>query len=254
MYVIIVGGGKVGTHLAALLLEAGHEVRVIERGNARLKALHEILPGGTLIPGSGTDPATLEQAGVRDADVVAAVTGTDETNLVAMSLARFEYRVARTIARVKDPRNGWMFTPAMGVDVAVDQADIMAKLIAEHMSLGSMMTLLKLSRGDYSLVEQRVHEGKGSWTGAFRPNRAWRAYSAAAGSSSPTETPCCSPETRFWPWSMRPERPTLRRSWSDRKKPMPGQRKKLEKAGSELQDGVHGKCVPPGRFFNFRLA
>ena len=159
MYIIIVGGGKVGTHLANLLLEAGHEVRVIERGNARLKALHEILPGGTLIPGSGTDPATLEQSGVRDADVVAAVTGTDETNLVAMSLARFEYRVGRTISRVKDPRNGWMFTPAMGVDVAVDQADIMAKLIAEHMSLGSMMTLLKLSRGDYSLVEQRVHEG-----------------------------------------------------------------------------------------------
>jgi trk system potassium uptake protein TrkA len=157
MYIIIVGGGKVGTHLASLLLDAGHEVRVIERGSARLKALHETLPGGTLIPGSGTDPATLEQAGVRDADVVAAVTGTDETNLVAMSLARFEFRVARTIARVKDPRNGWMFTPAMGVDVAVDQADIMAKLIAEHMSLGSMMTLLKLSRGDYSLVEQRVH-------------------------------------------------------------------------------------------------
>ena len=159
MYVIIVGGGKVGTHLATLLLAQGHEVRVIERSPAKLRGLHEALPGGTLVEGSGTEPAVLEQAGVRDADVVAAVTGTDETNLVAMSLARFEYRVPRTIARVKDPKNGWMFTPAMGVDVAVDQADIMAKLIAERMTLGGMMTLLKLSRGDYSLVEQRVQEG-----------------------------------------------------------------------------------------------
>lgn len=159
MYVIIVGGGKVGTHLAILLLAQGHEVRVIERSPSKLRVLHETLPGGTLVEGSGTEPAVLEQAGVRDADVVAAVTGTDETNLVAMSLARFEYRVARTIARVKDPGNGWMFTPAMGVDVAVDQADIMAKLIAERMTLGGMMTLLKLSRGDYSLVEQRVQEG-----------------------------------------------------------------------------------------------
>jgi trk system potassium uptake protein TrkA len=157
MYVVIVGGGKVGAHLAALLLAAGHRVRVIERSAARLAALHEALPGETLVPGNGTEPAILEEAGVRDADVVAAVTGTDETNLVAMSLARFEYRVPRTIARVKDPGNGWMFTPDMGVDVAVDQADIMARLIAEQMSLGNMMTLLKLSRGDYSLVEQRVH-------------------------------------------------------------------------------------------------
>jgi len=157
MYVIIIGGGKVGAHLASLLMTEGHGVRVVESDRIRLKGLHETFPGEILVAGSGTDPAVLEAAGIRDADVVAAVTGSDAANLVGTSLARFEFGVPRTIARVKDPGHGWMFTPEMGVDVAVDQAGIMGRLIAEQMSLGSMMTLLKLSKGDYSLVEERVH-------------------------------------------------------------------------------------------------
>lgn len=157
MNVIIVGGGKVGTHLASLLLGEGHRVRVVEFHPVKLKALREILPDETLVAGSGTDPAVLEAVGVREADVLAAVTGNDAANLVATSLARFEFGVPRTIARVKDPRHGWMFTREMGVDVTVDQADIMARLVAEQMSLGNMMTLLKLSKGDYSLVEEQVH-------------------------------------------------------------------------------------------------
>jgi trk system potassium uptake protein len=157
MNVIIVGGGKVGTHLASLLLAERHQVKVIEARVREVRHLHDDLPLGSVIPGSGTDPATLEAAGIRDADVMAAVTGTDETNLVATSLARFEFGVPRTIARVKDPRNGWMFTQVMGVDVAVNQAGLMAHLIAEEMSLGNMMTLLKLYKGEYSLVEEKVH-------------------------------------------------------------------------------------------------
>ncbi|UTF51709.1 TrkA family potassium uptake protein [Desulfomicrobium sp. ZS1] len=154
--VIIVGGGKVGTHLAMSLLAGGHQIHIIERHPGELKAVHEVLPAGCVVAGSGTDPAVLEATGIRDADVLAAVTGTDATNLVATSLARFEFGVPRTIARVKDPGNGWMFTPAMGVDAAVNQAGLMAQLIAEEMSLDGMTTLLKLSKGDYSLVEQTV--------------------------------------------------------------------------------------------------
>jgi trk system potassium uptake protein TrkA len=157
MKVIIVGGGKVGAHLASMLLAEQHRVNVIEIRVGEVRHLHDELSVGTVIPGSGTDPATLEAAGIRDADVMAAVTGTDETNLVATSLARFEYGVPRTIARVKDPKNGWMFTQVMGVDVALSQANLMARLIAEEMSLGNMMTLLKLSKGEYSLVEEKVH-------------------------------------------------------------------------------------------------
>jgi trk system potassium uptake protein TrkA len=157
MQVIIVGGGKVGTHLATLLLSNRRRVKLIEVREREVRHLHADLPAEVVVPGSGTDPAVLEAAGVREADVVAAVTGTDETNLVVTSLARFEYGVPRTIARIKDPGNAWMFTLAMGVDVALSQADLMANLIAEEMSLGSMMTLLKLHKGQYSLVEEKVH-------------------------------------------------------------------------------------------------
>jgi len=157
MQVVIVGGGKMGTHLASLLLAEQHRVKVIEVREEEVRHLHDDLPVGTVVPGSGTDPAILESAGIRDADVMAAVTGMDETNLVATSLARFEFGVPRTIARVKDPKNGWMFTQALGVDVALSQANLMAHLIAEEMSLGNMMNLLKLSKGEYSLVEEKVH-------------------------------------------------------------------------------------------------
>jgi trk system potassium uptake protein TrkA len=77
-------------------------------------------------------------------------------NLVVTSLARFEFQVPRTIARINNPKNAWMFTPDMGVDVALNQAELMAHLIAEEMSLGDMMTLLKLRKGQYSLVEEKV--------------------------------------------------------------------------------------------------
>lgn len=156
MFVLIVGGGKVGGHLAGLLLASGHQVRVIElRAIARDRLAH-ILPPETIIAGSGSDPALLEACGVRQADVVAAVTGDDEVNLVATSLARLEFNVPRTIARVNNPKNAWMFTAEMGVDVALSQADLMAHLILEEMSLGDMITLLKLRRGRYSLVEEKI--------------------------------------------------------------------------------------------------
>jgi trk system potassium uptake protein TrkA len=78
------------------------------------------------------------------------------SNLVVTNLARFEFGVPRTIARVNHPRNAWMFTPEMGVDVALNQTDLMAHLIAEEMSLGDMITLLKLRKGQFSLVEEKV--------------------------------------------------------------------------------------------------
>ena len=156
LHVMIVGGGKVGTYLAQILLADGHEVKVIEGTRMEFeRAAHE-LPAEVVVFGNGTDPNVLESAGIRKVDVVAAVTRTDETNLVITSLARFEFNVRRTIARVNIPRNAWLFTPAMGVDVPLNQADLMAHLIAEEMSVGDVMTLLKLRRGQYSLVENKV--------------------------------------------------------------------------------------------------
>ncbi len=157
MFVIIVGGGNTGSYLSKLLVDAGHKVRVIEERSALLEKLKAELPAEVIISGDGSSPATLEQAGVMQANVLAAVTGSDETNLVITSLARFEFNVPRVIGRVNNPKNAWLFTPEMGVDVSLNQADILAHLVAEEMSLGDMMTLLKLRRGEYSLIEEKVH-------------------------------------------------------------------------------------------------
>jgi len=156
MKVLVVGGGKVGRRLAELLLAEGYKVKLIEMRREEIPLLQAELPAETIVLGSGTDPNVLEAAGIRQADVLAAVTGDDETNLVAASLARFEFNVPRIIGRVNNPKNAWLFTPEMGVDVALNQADLMAHLVAEEMSLGDMMTLLKLRKGQFSLVEEKV--------------------------------------------------------------------------------------------------
>jgi trk system potassium uptake protein len=166
--VVIVGGGKVGTYLAALLLASGHNVKLIEEQRNELPRLHSDLPADTVIAGNGTDPNVLEAAGIRQAQVVAAVTGTDEANLVVANLARFEYGVPRVIGRVNNPKNAWLFTREMGVDVALNQADLMARLIAEEMSLGDMLTLLKLRKGQYSLIEEKVHPASSAVGKAIR--------------------------------------------------------------------------------------
>ena len=156
MYTIIVGGGQVGAYLASILLAEKHQIKIIDHRKDRIAVLEQSLPAEMLILGSGSDPNVLEAAGIYQANVVAAVTGLDETNLVVCSLARLEFKVPRVIARVNNPKNAWLYTPEMGVDVALNQADLLARLIAEEMSLGDMMTLLKLRKGLYSLVEEKV--------------------------------------------------------------------------------------------------
>jgi len=88
--------------------------------------------------------------------VVAAVTGSDETNLVVTTLARYEFMIPRIIARVNHPKNAWLFTKDMGVDVAINQADLLADLIAEEMSMGDMITMHVLRKGKIRLVEEKI--------------------------------------------------------------------------------------------------
>lgn len=156
MFAILVGGGKVGVYLGASLIEGGHRVTIVEERSERAAQISKELPEQTVITGNGTNPALLEKAGILKADVIAAVTGKDETNLVVTNLARHEFNVPRTVARVNNPKNAWMFTEQMGVDVSLNQAELMAHLIIEEMSLGNMLTLLKLQRGTYSLVEEAI--------------------------------------------------------------------------------------------------
>ncbi len=134
MHVLIIGGGEVGSYLAGLLLQQSVQVTVVEAREAVLVALRHAAPQASWIHGNGTDPGVLEAAGIRTVDMVAAVTGADETNLVIASLARFAFEVPRSVARINNPHNSWMFTPAMGVDVALNQADLLARLIAQALA------------------------------------------------------------------------------------------------------------------------
>lgn len=158
MKVIIIGGGQTGAYIAGILLANKCEVTVIENREQILQKLKRDIPEKNIIFGNGTDPNILEQAGIANADVVAAVTGADETNLVAATIARFEFDVPRVIARVNNPRNAWLFNAGMGVDVAINQADLLAHLVVEEMNQVAMLTLMKISRGTYSIVQYTVSE------------------------------------------------------------------------------------------------
>ncbi len=162
MNVIIVGGGKAGAQITRRLLDEGHQVLLVESRPETAERLQDDLPAEAVLTGDGSSPGILEKAGITSADVLVAVTGEDEANLVITTLARFEFNIPRTIARVNNPKNAWLFTPEMGVDVSLNQTDILAGLIVEEMSVGDMMTLLKLRRGLYSLVEEKLAPGSKS--------------------------------------------------------------------------------------------
>lgn len=159
MLVIIAGGGRTGAQLASLLLKEGHQVRLIEDRPELLAHLHKELPTEVIHEGLGLNPSVLERAGIRKANVLAATTNSDANNLVLCYMAREMFKVPRIIARINNPRNAWLFDEKFHVDVALNQADVLAHLIQEEMSLGDMMTLLKLRRGRYSLVEEKIPAG-----------------------------------------------------------------------------------------------
>jgi trk system potassium uptake protein TrkA len=159
MFVLVVGGGNTGSQLAKFLIDAGHTIRVIDERPLVLEKLAKEIPADCIINGDGSSPAVLEKAGIHKAQVLAAVTGSDETNLVITSLARFEFNVKRIIARINNSKNAWLFTPEMGVDVSLNQAEILSRLTAEEMSIGDMMTMLKIRRGKYSIVEEKIAPG-----------------------------------------------------------------------------------------------
>lgn len=158
MFVIIAGAGRTGSQLARLLLSENHKVHLIDNRREVLSQIHKELPTENIFEGDPLDSKVLENAGIREANVIAAVTTSDETNLVLCYTARERYGVRRTIARVNNPRDAWLFNSIFNVDVALNQAELFAHMIEEEMSLGDMVTLLKLRRGNYSLVEEKIPE------------------------------------------------------------------------------------------------
>lgn len=159
MFVLIAGGGRTGARLASLMLNENYKVRLIENRRNLLSLLHKELPTEVIYEGNPTDPSVLEAVGIREAHAVASVTSDDSMNLAISFLAKSMFEVPRTIARVNNPNNAWLFDEKFNVDVALNQADVLAHLIQEEMSLGDMMTLFKIRRGRYAVVEEKVPEG-----------------------------------------------------------------------------------------------
>jgi trk system potassium uptake protein TrkA len=159
MFVLIAGGGRTGARLANLLLNQNYKVRLIENRPELLSHLHQELPTEVIYEGHPVDPAVLESAGAREVHALAAVTSNDSLNLALCFIAKTMFAVPRTIARVNNPNNAWLFNDKFNVDVALNSADVLAHLIQEEMSLGDMMTLFKIRRGRYSVVEEKVPAG-----------------------------------------------------------------------------------------------
>jgi K+ transport systems, NAD-binding component len=159
MFVVIAGGGRTGAQLARYLLDEGHQVHIVEDRKDVLARIHKEIPTEVIFSGNPMNPVVLEEVGIADAHVFAATTTSDEVNLALCYFTREKYKVARTIARVNNPRNAWLFDEKFHVDVAVNQAELLSRLIEEEMSLGDMMTLLQLRRGRYSLVEEKIPAG-----------------------------------------------------------------------------------------------
>lgn len=139
MNIIIIGGGKVGSYVAKLLIQGKHQVKIIEDRELPLEMLPHEVPPEIIIEGNGADPGVLKSAGIYEADVVAALTERDEINLVVSTIAKYEFGIKRVIARVNSPKNSWLFGEEMGVDVSVNQAQLLAYVIADQVDLSKFM-------------------------------------------------------------------------------------------------------------------
>jgi trk system potassium uptake protein len=158
--VVVAGAGKMGRHLTTDLAGRGHEVTLIEQEMSAAGRARQEVPGSvTIILGDACEPYVLEEAKLGQADVIIAVTGDDEDNLVISLLSKQEFAVPRVLARVNYPQNEWMFTEQWGVDTAVSPPHILTSLVEEAVSVGDIVRLLKLERGKVALVELTLREG-----------------------------------------------------------------------------------------------
>jgi len=157
MRIVIAGAGTLGRRVATYT-RADHDVLVIEQSRSRAQAVEEEL-GVKVLVGDADEPSVLVEAGVDRADVFVASTGHDEDNLVASLLAKNEYKVRKVIAAVRNPRNRWLYNRSWGVDVAIDSAEIVTKLIEEEATLADVVTLLDLREGEVTVSSMTINEG-----------------------------------------------------------------------------------------------
>lgn len=157
MYVIVAGGGKVGFYLAKELVEHGHEVLVIE-ADPRRAAEIEALLGSVVVVGMADEARVLREAGAERADLVCAVTGDDEDNLVICQVAKARFHAGRVIARINNPKNAQIFH-RLGIDDTVSATDVVLSVIEQELPRQHLIPLLRLRYADVEVVEAIVEEG-----------------------------------------------------------------------------------------------
>ena len=154
MYIIVVGGGKVGFYVAWTLVEEGYEVLIIERDHEVASNISERL-GTIVLEGDGADATVLARAGAGRADVVIAATGDDEDNLIVSQVAKRKFAVDRAIARVNNPKNELLFK-RLGIDATVSQTNVLLHLIEQRVAVDGLTHLLTLRHDEIEIVEARV--------------------------------------------------------------------------------------------------
>lgn len=159
MKVMIAGAGAVGSSIARELVANNHEVLIVDLKSEM--AEREDLDRVTWLTGDACELAVLQRAQLEDYDVVVAATGDDKVNLVVSLLSKSEFGVRRTVGRVNNPKNEWMFDDAWGVDVAVSTPRLMTALVEEAVEVGDLVRLLTLKSGEVHMVEFTVPHDSG---------------------------------------------------------------------------------------------
>ncbi|MFC1965811.1 potassium channel family protein [Chloroflexota bacterium] len=154
MYIIVIGGGRVGYYLVKALLDEGHEVLVVEKNATLCEVINEEL-GSVSLRGDGCEAAVLTEVGTDRADMLIAVTGDDEDNLVACQAAKHMFNVPRTIARISNPRNETLFKK-LGVDITVSGTNVILEHIEEKVPTHPLTHLLAIEDRGIEIVEVKI--------------------------------------------------------------------------------------------------
>ena len=159
MFILIIGGGKVGTYLARGLIKQQHEVIVIEKDARKAQLMTNLLESDVAVVGDGCDPNVLLQAGLARADVVVADTGDDEDNLVVCIITK-KHSAAKCIARVNNPKNKLIFE-SLDSDrpvVVISSTELILDMIDERVNASNLEPLAKVGRGGLELVQLRISD------------------------------------------------------------------------------------------------
>ena len=160
MYIVINGGGKVGSYLARTLQQKGHSVAIIDKRSRVIKKLAEELPTSILlVEGDGCNVRYLQDAGVDRADIYASVTRNDEDNLVSCQLVKLNFGIKKVVARVNSPKNERVFQK-LGIE-AISSTTVIGRLIEEEMTVSDIIRLYLLQKGQLALVETEIPKEKG---------------------------------------------------------------------------------------------